>query len=467
MNNSDRFAFQSVSELGRQLRAHETTSLALTESFLDRLERLGPKYNAVVRLTRERAIREAKQADSELKQGRDRGPLHGIPYAAKDLFSTRGTPTTWGAEPYRDRLIDEDAGAIRKLREAGAVLLAKLAMIEIAGGMGYRQANASFTGPALNPWNTDYWAGGSSSGSGAAVAAGLVPFALGTETWGSIICPAAFCGVSGLRPTYGRVSRHGAMALSWTMDKAGVLARSADDCGHVLAALSGADPLDESAIETPFVFDTKSRPDKFRLAVIKGCTDNVQTAVKTNFAASREALSQIAEIEEVELPEPQLPWNEVPSTIIDAEIAAAFEGMITSDDIWKLTAPEDRHGGHAGQMILAVDYINALRIRKNIFQPLLDEFLKPFDAVLTPSRATVAHHADKPFRESSQGYDTGNFDGGANCCGLPSITIPNGFDENQLPTGLQITARGYDDLKVLQVANAYQKLSQWHEKTPG
>src|SRR5438105_14439834 len=211
--------FASVRDLAALIRARKISPIALTEAYLARLEKLGPKLGAVVTVTRELALKEARAADAEIRAGRYRGPLHGIPYGAKDLLATRGIPTTWGAEPYRKQVIDEDATAVRKLREAGAVLLAKLAMVELAGGFGYNNADASFTGPGRTPWNLKYWSGGSSSGPGAAVAAALVPFAIGSETSGSIITPAAFSGVAGLRPAYGRVTRHGAMALSCTVGK--------------------------------------------------------------------------------------------------------------------------------------------------------------------------------------------------------------------------------------------------------
>jgi aspartyl-tRNA(Asn)/glutamyl-tRNA(Gln) amidotransferase subunit A len=249
---SDDILYASVAELGRGLRAKKFTAVELTEAYLDRLGRLGPKFNAVVTVTADLAREQARQAAKEMAAGRFRGPLHGIPYGAKDLLATQGIRTTWGCRAYANQVPAEDATVIRRLREAGAVLVAKLAMVELAGGAGYRYASASLSGPGLNPWKTSYWAGGSSSGSGAAVAAGLVGFALGSETWGSIVTPAGFCGVSGLRPTYGRVSRHGAMALSWTMDKLGPMARSAEDCALVLEAISGADAADPTSAGKPF-----------------------------------------------------------------------------------------------------------------------------------------------------------------------------------------------------------------------
>src|SRR6266540_1269919 len=251
--------FAPVGELAELLKTKKISSDALTRAYLERLEKIGPKLGAVVTVTRDLALEQARAADQEIKAGRYRGSLHGVPYGAKDLLATKGIPTTWGAEPYKDQVFDHDATAVRRLREAGAVLVAKLAMVELAGAFGYNNANASFTGPGRTPWNTDYWSGGSSSGSGAAVAAGLVAFAIGSETSGSIITPAAYCGVSGLRPTYGRVSRHGAMALSWTLDKLGPMCRCADDCGLVLAAIAGKDRLDPSAADRPFAYD--SRPE--------------------------------------------------------------------------------------------------------------------------------------------------------------------------------------------------------------
>ncbi|MGH7137869.1 MAG: amidase, partial [Pirellulales bacterium] len=232
-------AWATVRELGARLRAGEFTSLELTKFVLDRIEQKARPLNAVVTVTADLAHEQARQADAERSAGRDRGPLHGIPYGAKDLLATRGIATSWGAAPFKEQLIDEDAAVIRRLREAGAVLVAKLAMVELAGGLGYDQANASFTGPGLNPFNPAAWSGGSSSGPGSAVGIGAVPFAIGSETSGSITTPAGYCGIAGLRPTYGRVSRHGAMALSWSMDKLGPMARTADDCGLVLAAIAG------------------------------------------------------------------------------------------------------------------------------------------------------------------------------------------------------------------------------------
>src|SRR3989449_853011 len=293
----DEVAFESIPELGRLLRARTLSSTDLTELYLERLERFGPRYNCVVTVTPERALAEAPAADRELRAGRIRGPLHGIPYGVKDLLAAKGYPTTWGAEPYRSQSFDEDATVVARLGAAGAVLVAKLAMVELAGGMGYSQANASFTGPGKTPWSVDYWSGGSSSGPGSAVAAGLVPFAIGSETSGSILTPAAYCGITGLRPTYGLVSRHGAMALSWTMDKLGPMARSAEDCALVLAAIAGRDPLDASSVPRGFHMPgPEPRARRVRIGVPKGGTDAGHGEVAENFTTTLDVLRSVAEI---------------------------------------------------------------------------------------------------------------------------------------------------------------------------
>src|SRR5690349_22007433 len=251
MPDSD-LLYTPVRALAALVKAKKLTSTKLTETCLQRLETLGPKMNAVVTVMRESALAEASAADAEIAKGKYRGPLHGIPFGVKDLLATKGVPTTWGAEPYRKQVFDHDATVVSKLRQAGAVLCAKLAMVELAGGMGYNTADASFTGPGLTPWNTKFWSGGSSSGPGAAVAAGLVPFAIGSETSGSILTPASFCGITGLRPTYGLVSRFGAMALSWTLDKIGPFAHTAEDCGIILQAIAGKDARDPGSAGRSF-----------------------------------------------------------------------------------------------------------------------------------------------------------------------------------------------------------------------
>src|SRR5438270_11967855 len=266
MPDSDLF-FMTATGLSRLLRRQKISSLELTKMFLERLERLGPKYNALAELTPELALAQAKRADRALRGGNAASPLTGVPDGAKELLATEQIPRRWGAPPYRDQVFDYDATVVAKLHDAGAVLAAKLAMVELAGG-GYHYASASLHGPGLNPWNLDHWAGGSSSGSGSAVAAGLVPYALGSETWGSIMTPSAFCGISGLRPTWGLVSRFGAMELAWSMDKVGPMAHSAEDCGWILQAIAGFDLKDNTTLEADFQFKPRVSRRQFRLGVL-------------------------------------------------------------------------------------------------------------------------------------------------------------------------------------------------------
>lgn len=465
MTVSNELAFASVRTLGEKLRAKAFSSRELTEFFLRRLETLGPKYNAVVTVTRDHALEAADRADRELTSNVDRGPLHGIPFGVKDLLATRGIPTSWGAAPFQGRLIDMDATVIVKLREAGAVLAAKLAMVELAGGLGYTQANASFSGPGLNPWDKTRWSGGSSSGPGSAIAAGLVPFAIGSETSGSIMVPASFCGVSGMRPTYGRVSRHGAMALSWTMDKLGPLCRTADDCGLVLNAVAGPDANDASAASRSYAYPETSPPvPPFRLATARGAVAHVQPEVKANFEASLEVLRSIGAVTEIDLPH-HFPYEAVSATIVSCEAAAAFGNMVRTGDVWELTAEEDRRGAHAALMIPATEYINSQRIRGHI-QRAMEELLAPFDAVVTPTQPTVAWHVDRPFAESYGRHAPSRIVGATNVAGLPAISIPNGFGESNLPTGLHLVGRAFDENRLIAVANAYQRATDWHRKHP-
>lgn len=458
---TDDLAFASIPALGAKLRSGEASSVELTKFFLARLEKYGPRYNCVVNLTRDLALSQAEAADKELKAGKDRGPLHGIPYGAKDLLATKGIPTTWGCAPYRDRVFDFDATVVTKLREAGAVLCAKLAMVEVAGGMGYRQPNASLTGPGLNPWNTDKWSGGSSSGSGSAVSAGLVPFAIGTETWGSITTPASYCGLTGLRPTYGRVSRHGAMALAWTHDKIGPMCHSAHDAGLVLSAIAGPDPEDPSASGRPYKYPPADAPGRpYRLAVLKDGVKGAQPEVRKNFEAALDAFRKLGTIDEIDLPD--LPFAAVAVTILSAECASAFEEMVESNEVAKLTAPEDRVGGFADQAILATEYLRAQRIRAKLCRAL-DAWFAPYDAVLTVPTAGTA----SPASGSHGGrFSAKSLGGAGNVCGTPAICLPTGKDDAGLPTALQIDGRAYSENRLLALAIAYQSATAWHEARP-
>ena len=459
--------FYPVRTLATKLHARSLTSQALTEGCLDRLERLGPTYNAVVTLMRDSALDEARRADREIAAGRIRGPLHGIPYGAKDLVATKGVPTTWGAAPYRDQVFDYDATVVERLRGAGAVLAAKLAMVELAGGMGYNNADASFTGPGLSPWNTKFWSGGSSSGPGAAVAAGLVPFAIGSETSGSILTPSSYCGVTGLRPTYGRISRHGAMALCWTLDKLGPMARSADDCALVLAAASGRDAQDESAVAAPFAYPpTPARtPGKLRLAVPKGVTEKVQPAVRENFEKALEVLAPTVTItRDVEWPD--FPWGPAVGTIVNAEGATAFHELLDSGRVKELTCPACRSGAYSALLTPAVDYLQAMRLRRPMKRAVAKLF-EAYDAVISPTRATVAYPTDKNFEDAYPGIGGGPaLIPAGNLCGLPALALPNGFGENGLPTSFALMGPAFSEARLIQAGVYYQSHTDWHLRRP-
>ena len=343
--------FTSVRKLGELVRDRSVSPVELAETFLQRLETLGPRYNAVVTVTRGRAMEQARRAEDEIAAGVYRGPLHGIPYGAKDLLATSGgIPTTWGSAPFRGQTFDYDATVIRRLEDAGAVLAAKLSMVELAGGMGYEPAESAFNGPGINPWNTETWAGGSSSGSASAVSAGLVPFAIGSETWGSILGPANNCGVAGLRPTYGRVSRYGAMALSWTLDKLGPLCLNADDCGLVLEAIAGKDADDLSTTDREYRYGPGPEGRRFRLGLIPDSAYG-DYDVQANFRQALSDLEQVADVEEVVLPD--LPYGAVAMTILDAEIGSSFDELAESGGLDGLTAPKGRYQPYARTAVLA------------------------------------------------------------------------------------------------------------------
>jgi aspartyl-tRNA(Asn)/glutamyl-tRNA(Gln) amidotransferase subunit A len=456
------WAWASISELGRQLRAGETTAVRLAEHFLDRLERFGPNYNAVVTLTRERALEEARRADAELSQGRDRGPLHGIPYGAKDLLATKGYPTSWGAGPFKDQTFDDDAAVVARLKDAGAVLCAKLSMVELAGGFGYQQADASFTGPGLNAWDRSRWSGGSSSGSGSAVAAGLVPFAIGSETSGSIITPSCYNGLSGFRPTFGRVSKRGAMALSWSLDRLGPMCRTVRDCALVLKAIEGFDPDDPSSSPVPS-FPAGEPEKRFRLATVKHATANLQPAVQHAFEEAVAVLEKFSDMVEIELPD--LPYGAVVGTIISCETAAAFEAFLAEGKSWDLHAPEDRWGAYSGLMIPAVDYIQAQRIRR-ICQREMDRLLAEVDAIVSATLATVAGPAALRFSEWSKGFVNTPVSAAGTAAGLPALTVPDGFSDDGLPTGLQFIGRAWNDERLLAIGEKYQESTDWHTRHP-
>ena len=466
---ADAFTFNPIRELAELISSKKVSPVELTQSCLARLERFGPQYNSLVTLTAERALGVARQAEEEIAAGTRRGLLHGIPWGAKDLLATSGgILTTWGAAPFKDQQFDHDATVVTRLEAAGAPLAAKLAMIELAGGMGYIHPDASLTGPPKNPWDTGRWTGGSSSGSGAAVAAGLVPFAIGSETWGSILIPANNCGLAGLRPTYGRVSRYGAMALCWTLDKLGPLCLTADDCGIVLEALSGPDPNDQSTHPEPFAYDPAFNPGRrYRIGVPRGVLDEAADAVRENFEAAVEVIREVADVEEMEFPE--FPYVEVTSTILMVESASAFEDFLAEGGPLELSAT-GWHGRspYARPAVLATDYIKALRLR-GVMARQVDGLLSRFDAIAAPTAMNTATPIDQEFRSRSMtSAGAGDLMGSiGNGCGLPSISVPSGFDADGLPTGIQFMSRAYDENICLAIAREYQARTEWHTQHPG
>ncbi len=462
----DEIFFAPVSELGGQIRAKRISPIELAEGYLLRLEAHGERLGAVATIMRETARREAQEAEREISKGHYRGPLHGIPYGVKDLIATREANTTWGATPYKDQRFDFDATVVERLRAAGAVLVAKLAMVELAGGMGYNRADASLQGACRTPWNTNFWSGGSSSGPGAAVAAGLVGFAIGSETSGSIITPAAFCGVSGLRPTYGAVSRHGAMALSWTLDKLGPMCRAAKDCELVFAAIAGRDPLDASSRDFDFGFKSKKKRPRngAPIAVLKDSYEKAQPEVRENFLRSLDVLRKSATIE-MDVALPDFPYGVAVGTIVDAEGASAFRDLIESGRVKELASAEGRTGGYAALLVTAVDYLHAMRMRAPM-RRAWGEFFKKYSMLVAPSRSSVAYPVDKNFEDAYPGLAASSPIGASNLVGVPAISVPNGFGQNNLPTGIQFVGPAWSDKELLDIADAYQSATDWHKRRP-
>jgi aspartyl-tRNA(Asn)/glutamyl-tRNA(Gln) amidotransferase subunit A len=441
MPDSD-LLYTPVRELAASVKARKLTSVRLTETCLERLDTLGPKLNAVVTVMRESALAEARAADAEIAKGKHRGPLHGIPYGVKDLLATKGVPTTWGAEPYRNQVFDHDATVVKKLRDAGAVLCAKLAMVELAGGMGYNHADASFTGP------------------------GLVPFAIGSETSGSIVTPSAYSGVSGLRPTYGLVSRHGAMALCWTLDKLGPMGRTADDCALVLAAIAGPDAEDSSCTGRLFAWKETQKPTRaIKVAVPKGCTEKVQPAVRENFEAALAKLGDAIQVtRDVEWPD--LPWGQAVGAIVTAEGASAFLELIDSGDVMKLRCPACRTGGYSGLLLPAVDYVHAMRARRPM-RAAMKKLYASCDVVATPTRASVAYPIDKEFQGIYPGIAGGPpIIAAGNLTGLPALAMPSGFGDNGLPTSIAFMGAPFSEGLLCSLGALYQSRTDWHTRKP-
>jgi aspartyl-tRNA(Asn)/glutamyl-tRNA(Gln) amidotransferase subunit A len=469
---TDDIFFATITELNAKLKAREFSPVELVRAFAQRLEQLGPRYNALALPLTGPAIKRAKDVDKELKRERTRGLLQGIPFGAKDLLSTAGQPTTWGARPYADQVFDYDAAVLQKLDKTGAVLIGKLAMVELAGGGGYNIAGASMFGPGLNPWDRTRWSGGSSSGSGSAVAAGLVPFAIGSETSGSILTPAAFCGITGLRPTYGLVSRYGAMALSWTMDKLGPMCHSAEDCGLVLAAIAGSDANDPGSAHKSFYYTPQYyRPPK-DLRIGYAPVDFAERADASARPAFEQALAAIRETgaQLIETRLPDLPYGALTSTIIVAEACSIFEPLIASGKVDQLADPKQIAGLKAGLEISAQDYLKAMRIR-TIVQQKIRRLFTEVDILLAPSRMGPAPKADEPLDhrppESTAPKDLGlsALIPAGNLAGIPALSLPCGFASG-LPVAIQLAGPPFSENVLLAMGKEFQTRTDWHRKRP-
>lgn len=461
---SEDILYLPVAEISRRIRLRHLSPVQLTESYLDRSQKIGTRLNAYATVTSDLALKQAHAAEKEIAAGKYRGPLHGVPYAAKDLLAVKDYPTTWGARPYKNQRFDYNATVIKKLDEAGAVLIGKAAMIELAGGLGYRYASASATGAAKNPWNEGFWTCGSSSGSAAIVGAGLAAFALGTETWGSIICPSGFVGISGLRPTFGRVSRYGAMALAYSMDHIGPMCRTADDCDLVLKVISGYDPLDAGSLSQGAKYAGAPVPTKpLRVGWIVNQWKEVSPEVSKNTTAARQVLEKNRQLKVSNISLPEGPWEIAAGVIVAVEGAAAFRELIESGRVSELNDPLGRIGGYANEMISASDHITAERVRR-ILQKKMADLFNQVDVLATPTLPVTASKLDANLDEALTFSDP--IGGIGNICGLPAISVPCGFDHLNLPTGIQFIGRPLDDAKVVQAARIFQAQTDWHKRHP-
>ena len=469
---TDDIFFATISELNTRLKARAFSAYELVRAFARRLEQFGPRYNALALPLTEAALRRARDVDKELKRERYRGALQGIPFGAKDLLSYAGQPTTWGARPYAGQVFDDTATVLKRLANVGSVLIGKLAMVELAGGGGYRSAAASMFGPGLNPWDRTRWSGGSSSGSGSAVAAGLVPFALGSETNGSILTPAAFCGVTGLRPTYGLVSRHGAMPLSWTMDKIGPMCRSAEDCGLVLEVISGGDSKDPGSARKSFYYATQyyRKPKDLRIGYAPvDFAEWAQPSARPAFAQALAAIRETgAQLVETRLPD--LPYGAMASTIILAEGASVFEPLIASGKIDELADPKQIAGLRTAIDIPAKDYLKAMRIR-TIVQQKVRSMFGEIDMLLAPSRFGPASKISEPLdrgrtaEPAPKDLGMSALVSAGNLAGLPALSLPCGFADG-MPVAIQLAGPAFSENLLLAMGKEFQAHTDWHRQRP-
>jgi Asp-tRNA(Asn)/Glu-tRNA(Gln) amidotransferase A subunit family amidase len=442
LNRAD-LPFYTVAQLGELIRTKQITSLELTQFFLDRLKKYSPQLFCTVTITEQLALEQAKRADAEMKQGKYRGPLHGIPYGAKDLLAKAGYKTTWGAMPYKDQTINMDATVIKKLEEAGAVLCGKMALGALAMG------DVWFGGKSRNPWKPETGSSGSSAGSASSVSAGLLPFAIGTETLGSIVSPSTVCGTTGLRPTFGRVSRHGAMALSWSMDKIGPIARSVEDCALVFNAIYGPDGHDLTVQNVPFRYAPLASLKGVRIGYVKKGFDS-NYATRDNDSLTLQTLRQLgAELVPFDLPT-NVPANRI-SFLLGVEAAAAFDELTRSgrDDLLvRQTKNAWPNAFRSARSVPAVEYIQANRARTKLINDMA--------TALKTARIDVY---------ISPAYAGGNLTL-TNLTGHPCVVLPNGFNKQQTPSSITFMGQLYEEGRLLAVAKVYQDATNWHKQHP-
>jgi Asp-tRNA(Asn)/Glu-tRNA(Gln) amidotransferase A subunit family amidase len=439
-DDMDELAFFSIGQLAHLIKSRQLTSVELTLFFLERLKRIGPELESVITITDNLALEEAKRADRELDEGIYRGILHGIPYGVKDLLAVKGYKTTWGAMPYKDQVIDEDATVVTKLREAGAVLVAKLTMGALAWG------DVWYGGKTRNPWNLEQGSSGSSAGSASSVAAGLLPFAIGTETWGSIVSPSTVCGATGIRPTYGRVSRTGAMALSWTMDKIGAICRSAENCAIVFDAIKGPDGKDQTLYDVPFTYESNLDLTSLKIGYLKQDFES-DYDFKANDSLALNTFKSLG----IKLIPVELPFKDVDnlSFILSAEAAAAFDHLTLSNEDDQLVRQVRNAWPNvfrSSRFIPAVEYINANRLRYQLIQQMA-ELMNKVDCYLAPSWQ-------------------GNNLLLTNLSGHPCVVFPNGFSDKNTPTSMTIIGKLFDEGTILALAQNFQDVTDFNKKHP-
>lgn len=433
-------AFYSIGQLAELIRTKQISSTELTKIFIDRLKKYDPQLHCVITLTEDRALRQAKKMDEEIAAGKYRGILHGIPFGVKDLLATKDYKTTWGAMPYKDQMIDKDATVITKLENAGAVLCAKLTMGALAWG------DVWFGGQTRNPWNIDQGSSGSSAGSASSVSAGLLPFAIGTETYGSIVSPSTVCGTTGLRPTYGRVSRTGAMALSWSMDKIGPICRTAEDLAIVFNAIFGPDGKDQTLYDVPFNYDPKINLKGLKVGYLKSDFDK-QYDFYTNDSLTLVKLKKLgADLVPIELP--KIPVNDL-VIILSAESATAFDDLTRSNEDDLLVRQIKNawpNSFRSSRFIPAVEYINANRIRFMLIQEM-KRLMDKTDLYVAPT-------------------NEGDSEILTNLSGHPCVVLPNGFSKDGTPTSITFIGRLFDEGRLIAFAKVFEDATDFHTKHP-